>query len=122
MIICRQCDEKKEKLLKLFNEAAKKSEETKVPVTTITLGGKYNCKVFGFSLKDKYFQTHFIGVCADDHCIYFISGSLSSELAIKSQLNKNEWKEVIQRIMFEAFINDKLNNAFDSTPTTEFNM
>lgn len=56
------------------------------------------------------------------HCIYFISGSLSSELAIKSQLNKNKWKEVIERIMFEAFINDKLNNAFDSTPTTEFNM
>ena len=28
MIICKQCDEKKEKLLKLFNEAAKKSEKT----------------------------------------------------------------------------------------------
>lgn len=122
MIICKQCDEKKEKLLKLLDVTAEKAEKNKVPVTTITLDGKYNCKVFGFSLKDKYFQTHFIGVCADDHCIYFISGSLSSKLAIKSQLNKNEWKEVIEHIMFEAFINDKLNNAFDSTPTTEFNM
>lgn len=122
MIICRQQNEKKERLIKLFNVSAEKARKAKVPVTTITLDGKYNCKVFGFSLKDKYFQTHFIGVCADDHCIYFISGSLSSKLAIKSQLNKNEWKEVIEHIMFEAFINDKLNNAFDSTPTTEFNM
>lgn len=122
MIICRQRNEKKERLIELFNVSAEKARKAKVPVTTITLGGKYNCKVFGFSLKDKYFQTHYIGVCADDHCIYFISGSLSSELAIKSQLNKNEWKEVIERIMFEAFINDKLNNAFDSTPTTEFNV
>lgn len=122
MIICRQQNEKKERLIELFNVSAEKARKAKVPVTTITLGGKYNCKVFGFSLKNKYFQTHFIGVCADDHCIYFISGSLSSGLAIKSQLNKNEWKEVIKHIMFETFINDKLNNAFDSTPTTEFNM
>lgn len=122
MVICKQQNEKKERLIELFNVSAEKARKAKVPVTTFTLGGKYNCKSFGFRLKDKYSQTHFIGVCAEDYCIYFISGSLSSELAIKSQLNKNEWKEVSQHIMFEAFINDKLNNAFDSRPTTEFNI
>lgn len=71
MIICKQQNEKKERLIELFNVSAEKARKAKVPVTTITLGGKYNCKVFGFSLKDKYFQTHFIGVCADDPLYIF---------------------------------------------------
>lgn len=52
MIICRQCDNKKEKLLKLFNEAAKKSEKTKVPGIVYPLNkGKYNREISGFALK-----------------------------------------------------------------------
>ena len=46
MIICRQQNEKKERLIKLFNVSAEKARKAKVPVTTITLDGKYNCKVF----------------------------------------------------------------------------
>lgn len=122
MIICRQCDEKKERLIELFIVSAEKARKAKVPAILFTLDGKYDGNVLGFSIRDKYSQTHVIGINVKDHCIYFISGSLSHELVIKSQLDKKEWKEVAQRIMCETIINDNINHAFDGKPTTEFNM
>ena len=121
MIICRQCDEKKERLIELFKVSAEKARKAKVPAILFTLDGN-DGNVLGFSIRDKYSQTHVIGINVKDHCIYFISGSLSHELVIKSQLDKKEWKEVAQRIMREAIINDNINHAFDGKPTTEFNM
>lgn len=121
MVICRQQNEKKERLIELFNTSAEKARKAKVPVTTITLGGKYDGNVLGFGIKGKYGEKHIIGTCAKDHCIYFIVKSpLDCQIIIKSQLNKKEWKEVAQRIIFEATINDRLNDAFEGNPTADF--
>ena len=117
MIICKQCDEKKEKLLKLLDVVAEKAEKNKVPVVDFTLNDeKYNCEISGFCLKDKYGDAHIIGVCGKDHCIYFITNLLGNKKVIKSQLSKKDWEESAQYIIFEARMNDKINNAFDSTP------
>lgn len=119
MIICRQCDEKKEKLLKLFNEAAKKSEKTKVPAIVYHLDDeKFNCEISGFALKDKYGKTHIIGGCTEDHCIYFITDLLGIKKIIKSQLSRKEWGETMQYIIFEAYMDKEINHAFDGTPVT----
>lgn len=121
MIICKQYDNKKEKLLKLLNETAEKAEKAKVPAILYTLGGKYDGNVLGFGIKGKYGEKHIIGTCAKDHCIYFIvKAPLDCQIIIKSQLNKKEWKEVAQRIIFEATINDRLNDAFEGKPTADF--
>ena len=123
MIICRQCDEKKEKLLKLLDVVAEKAEKNKVPVVDFTLNEeKYNCKISGFALKDKYGEAHIIGVCEKDLCIYFITDLLGTRKIIKSQLSKKDWRNTARYIIFEALMNYKIDNAFDSTPTTEFNM
>lgn len=118
MIICRQCDNKKEKLLKLFNEAAKKSEKTKVPGIVYPLNkGKYNREISGFALKDTYGKTHIIGGCMEDHCIYFITDLLGIKKIIKSQLSKKEW-ETVRYIIFEAYMDKEINHAFNGTPVT----
>ena len=117
MIICKQCDEKKEKLLKLLDVVAEKAEKNKVPVVDFTLNEeKYNCKISGFALKDKYGEAHIIGVCEKDLCIYFITDLLGTRKIIKSQLSKKDWINTARYIIFEARMNDKINNAFDSTP------
>lgn len=117
MIICKQCDDKKEKLLKLLDVTAEKAEKNKVPVVHFTLNDeKYNCEISGFCLKDKYGDAHIIGVCGKDHCIYFITNLLGNKKVIKSQLSKKDWEESAQYIIFEAWMNYKIDNAFDSTP------
>lgn len=119
MIICRQCDDKKEKLLKLLDVTAEKAEKNKVPVVHFTLNDeKYNCEISGFALKDKYGDAHIIGVCAKDYCIYFITNLLGNKKVIKSQLSEKDWEESARYIIFEAWMNYKIDNAFDSTPVT----
>ena len=78
---------------------------------------KYNCEISGFCLKDKYGDAHIIGVCGKDHCIYFITNLLGNKKVIKSQLSKKDWEESAQYIIFEAWMNYKIDNAFDSTPS-----
>ena len=117
MIICKQCDDKKGKLLKLLDVTAEKAEKNKVPVVHFTLNDeKYNCEISGFCLKDKYGDAHINGVCGKDHCIYFITNLLGNKKVIKSQLSKKDWEESAQYIIFEAWMNYKIDNAFDSTP------
>ena len=119
MIICRQCDEKKERLIELFNVSAEKADKNNVPgIYWILDDEKYNCKISGFALKDKYGKTHIIGGCDKDHCIYFITDLLGIKKIIKSQLSKKEWKETVRYIIFEAYMNKEINHAFDGTPVT----
>lgn len=119
MIICKQCDNKKEKLLKLLNETAEKAEKNKVPAVLYTLNDeKYNCEISGFALKDKYGEAYIIGVCEKDLCIYFITDLLGTRKVIKSQLSKKDWRNTARYIIFEAWMNDKIDNAFDGTPVT----
>lgn len=117
MIICKQCDEKKEKLLKLLDVTAEKAEKNKVPSILYPLvDEEYNCKISGFALKDKYGEAHIIGVCEEDHCIYFITNLLGTRKIIKIQLSEKDWGNTGRYIIFEAWMNDKIDNAFDSTP------
>lgn len=119
MIICKQCDNKKEKLLKLLNETAEKAEKNKVPAVLYTLNDeKYNCEISGFALKDKYGEAYIIGVCEKDLCIYFITDLLGTRKVIKSQLSKKDWRNTARYIIFEAWMNNKIDNAFDGTPVT----
>ena len=119
MIICKQCDNKKEKLLKLLNETAEKAEKNKVPVVNYTLNDEnYNCEISGFALKDKYGEAHIIGICEKDLCIYFITDLLGDKKVIKSQLSLKDWRETARYIIFEAWMNYKIDNAFEGTPVT----
>lgn len=122
MIICKQCDEKKEKLFKLFNETARKAEKNKIPVMVLTLNDEYNCKILGFRLKDKYNEIHFIGGSKKDYCLYFITDLLGNKKIIKSHLSKKEWEEKARYIIFEVYMDNKINHAFDGTPVCNTNL
>ena len=120
MIICKQCDNKKEKLLKLLDATAEKAEKNKIPTILYTLtDGKYKYEVLGFALKDKYGEVYIIGVCDKDLCIYFITDLLGIKKIIKSQLSKKEW-ETVRYIIFEAYMDKEINHAFEGTPVTSF--
>mgnify|MGYP006900493516 CR=1 FL=1 len=117
MIICKQYDNKKEKLLKLLDATAEKAEKNKIPAILYTLtDGKYKYEISGFALKDKYGEAYIIGVCDKDLCIYFITDLLGTRKIIKSQLSKKDWRNTARYIIFEAWMNDKIDNAFDGTP------
>ena len=110
---------KKEKLLKLLNETAEKAEKNKVPTILYTLNDEnYNCEISGFALKYKYGEAHIIGVCEKDLCIYFITDLLGDKKVIKSQLSIKDWRETARYIIFEAWMNYKIDNAFEGTPVT----
>lgn len=119
MFICKQYDDKKEKLIKLFNESIKKAELMNAPVLEATLKEYFSeeCpnRVIGVNIEHNNGNVDIIGICARDNCLYFIT---DANHAIKCQLNKKEWKNMRNKL-FKVYMNYKVNEAFKSTSTTK---
>lgn len=112
-VICKEFDNKA-KLIDLFIKAVHKAKENDVSdgIFTLKISDTQTEEVLGVSLATNIGterNTYFIGI--GDHYIYFITGYLGKEKAVRCKLSNKEWNRLFNELYF-LFINTRINLAF----------